>query len=159
MGVRRNFSRGGNVDILLIFFKLLTLQCKWTFKKRFTVSTPRRKFPMQARAPFASILKSLSSGAVGYTSLPQRCTFCHLIQLLLNWRINVVVIVNSTQMSLKWTWTINYYVFGSLISLCWLNRTHLWNRLPELFCTLRLSEMLLLFINCLMSSFASTFYK
>jgi len=46
MGVRRKFSRGGNVDILLILFRLLTMQCKWTFKKRFSFSTPQRKLPM-----------------------------------------------------------------------------------------------------------------
>jgi len=34
------------------------------FTKRFTVSTSQRKCPMKARAPFASILKSFSSGAV-----------------------------------------------------------------------------------------------
>jgi len=44
MGVRRNFSRG--IEILLIFFRLLTMQCKWTFTKRFTPSTPQRKSPM-----------------------------------------------------------------------------------------------------------------
>jgi len=33
MGVRRNFSVGGNVEMLLILFKLLTMQCKWTFTK------------------------------------------------------------------------------------------------------------------------------
>jgi len=120
MGIRRNFSRGGNVDILVIVFRLLTLQCKWTFKKRFPVSTPQRRFTMKARTPFASILEYFSSGAVGYTSLPQRCIFGHLLQLLLNWRINVVIIVNSTQMSLKWTWTIiTNYVWSSLICLCW----------------------------------------
>ena len=43
MGVRRNFSRGGNVEVLLIIFNLLTMQCKWTFTKRFTLSTPQRK--------------------------------------------------------------------------------------------------------------------
>ena len=32
---------GGNVDILLIIFRLLTTQCKWTFTKRFTFSTPQ----------------------------------------------------------------------------------------------------------------------
>ena len=37
MGVRGNFSqRGGNVEILLILFRLLTTQCKRTFTKRFT---------------------------------------------------------------------------------------------------------------------------
>jgi len=39
MSVRRNFSRGGNVNILLILVRLLTMQCKYTFTKLFTVST------------------------------------------------------------------------------------------------------------------------
>ena len=39
MGVRRNFPRGVNVDILLIIFKLLAMHCKWTFTKRFSLST------------------------------------------------------------------------------------------------------------------------
>ena len=33
MGVRRNFSSGGKVDDLLIFFRLLALQRKWTHTK------------------------------------------------------------------------------------------------------------------------------
>jgi len=37
MGVRRNFSMGGNIDILLIVSRLLTMQCKWTFTKHFTL--------------------------------------------------------------------------------------------------------------------------
>ena len=41
MGVRR--KKRGNADILLIIFKLPTMQCKWTFTKRFTLSTPQRK--------------------------------------------------------------------------------------------------------------------
>ena len=32
----------------------------------------------------------------GLPGLPQSCTFCHLLQLLLNWHINVVITVNST---------------------------------------------------------------
>ena len=40
MGVRRNISRGGSIDILLILFRLLTMQCKCTFTKRFTLSNP-----------------------------------------------------------------------------------------------------------------------
>jgi len=160
MVVRRNFSRGGKVDILHIILRLLALQCKWTFKKRFPVSTPQRKFPMKARAPFASILKSFSGGAVGYTSLPQRRrpTFSHLSQRLLNWRINVVTIVNSTQMSLKLTWTFSNYVCGSRFSVQVEQNSHL-KSFSELFSTLRLSEMLLLSVNCLISVFASTFYK
>jgi len=41
MGVRRNFYRGSKIDILLILFRLLTMQCKWTFTKRFTLRTPQ----------------------------------------------------------------------------------------------------------------------
>jgi len=41
MGVRRIFSRGGNIHILLILFGLLTMQCKKTFTKRFTISRPK----------------------------------------------------------------------------------------------------------------------
>jgi len=53
-------------------------------------------------------------------------------------------IVNSTQMSLTWTWTINNYVCSSLICLCWLNRTHFWNHLFKLFSTLRPSMAIIL---------------
>jgi len=35
----QKFFQGEYVDILLILFRLLTMQCKWTFTKRFTLST------------------------------------------------------------------------------------------------------------------------
>jgi len=35
MGVRGKFSMGGNAEILLVLFRLLTVQCKRTFTKRF----------------------------------------------------------------------------------------------------------------------------
>jgi len=35
--------QGGNADILLIIFELLKMQCKWTFTKSITLSTPQRK--------------------------------------------------------------------------------------------------------------------
>jgi len=47
-GVGRKLSRGGNVNILLILFRLLTMQCKCTFTKRFTVST---RLHRKANAP------------------------------------------------------------------------------------------------------------
>ena len=75
------------------------------------------------------------------------------------WKKILPTPMNSTQLSLKRTWTINNHVNGSHISLCWLNRTHFRNLLFEWFSALRLSEMLFLFINCLISIFASTFYK
>jgi len=39
MGVRINFSRGGNVNSLLNFLRLLTMQCRCTFAKHFSFTT------------------------------------------------------------------------------------------------------------------------
>jgi len=55
----------------------------------------------ESKRSFAYVLKSFSSGVVGYTSLPQRCTLGQLLQLLLNWRINVVIIVNYQKLRLR----------------------------------------------------------
>jgi len=60
----QKFFQGVKRRHFAIFFRLLTLQCKRMFTKHFTVSTPQRKCPMIARALFAPILKSFSSGAV-----------------------------------------------------------------------------------------------
>jgi len=38
-GSLQKFFLGVNVEILLILFRLLTMQCKWTFTKRFTLYT------------------------------------------------------------------------------------------------------------------------
>ena len=46
MDIRRIFSRGDNVGILLILFRLLTIQCRWMFTKCFTLSTQQRKCHM-----------------------------------------------------------------------------------------------------------------
>jgi len=40
------FLGGGKVDFLLIVFKFLTMQCKWTPTKSLTLSTPQRKCSM-----------------------------------------------------------------------------------------------------------------
>jgi len=45
-GRPQKFSRGGNVDTLLILFRLLTMQCKRTLTQRFTLSTPLRNCTM-----------------------------------------------------------------------------------------------------------------
>ena len=57
MDVRRNFSRGGKVDISLILLRLLMMQRKWAYTKCFILSTPQRKCPMlrqQLHAVFPS---------------------------------------------------------------------------------------------------------
>jgi len=46
-GRPQKFFHGvGNVDILLIVLKWLTMQCKWTFKESFFLSAPQRKCPI-----------------------------------------------------------------------------------------------------------------
>ena len=45
IGNLRKFSMGGNVNILLILFRLLTMQCKRTFTKRFTHSMQKEIDP------------------------------------------------------------------------------------------------------------------
>jgi len=134
MGAAEIFPEGGNVDILLIFFRLLSLQCKLMFTKRFTVSTPQRKCPWK-HVLHSHLFWNLFQVEL-CTNLPQRCTFYHPLQILLNWRINVIIIVNYTQVSLKLIWIINNYVCGPLDSLCWLNKTRFWKLLCELFFTL-----------------------
>jgi len=62
----QKFFQGGNVDILLILFKLLTMQCEWTFTKRFTLHTLQRK---------CLVLRQQSQQSQKCTSLVQKCFF------------------------------------------------------------------------------------
>jgi len=45
MDVRRNFPGACNVVILLIIFRLLTLQCQWMLTRRFTVLHHKENAP------------------------------------------------------------------------------------------------------------------
>jgi len=209
MGIRRNFSKQ-NVDILLILFRLLTLQCILDVQITLYYFYTTKKMSHESIRSIWILLKSYSSEGVyrPVTSLGHqggRRVFWEwpklfkLCPILLNNVQNIfpggrefflgefaplvtglgvyefatklyflstvtafaelaVTVVNSIQLSLNWTWTIKIYVCVSLIWLCWLNITHFSNLLSELCSTLRLSEMLF-FTNCLISSFASTFYK
>ena len=56
MGVRRNFSRGGNVNILLNIHRLLTMQRKCTFTKHFSFT----KCPMLQRSQKMRFLGNLA---------------------------------------------------------------------------------------------------
>ena len=61
------------------------MQCKWTFIKRFTLSSPQSKFPTKHvlhSHPFRNRIQ-----VELYTNFPNACTFCHPLQLLLNWGI------------------------------------------------------------------------
>jgi len=90
MGIRRNFARGYNVGILLILFRLLTIQCRWRFTKRFTLSTSQKNFICYGKSH-----KNCTSLAAAYFSfmplltqyenyMPSRyqqslsrCIYCH----------------------------------------------------------------------------------
>jgi len=93
-----------------------------------------------------------------YMSLPQWCTFCHPLQLWINWRRNVVITVNSTQLSLKWTWTINNYVGGSLIWSVLVEQNPLLKSFVQIvFCSSAIRNAF--FYKVPNIYFASTFYK
>jgi len=65
---------GVKVGILLILFRLLTMQCKWTFTKHFILSIPQRKCPK---------LRQQSQKCASLTTmLPfHSCFFSHRIKL------------------------------------------------------------------------------
>jgi len=124
MGGHRNFSRGGNADILVVIFKLLTLQCKWTFTTRFTVSTPQRKFSHERTRSihinFEIFFKwscRLYEFATKVYFLSSVTTFAELAHKC---RYHCELHTNESEVDL----TINNDVCGSLICLCWLNRIH-----------------------------------
>ena len=91
-------------------------------------------------------------------TLPKECTFCHLLQLLLNRRI----IQYRCQCELQHSWvgaglelSTSTFVVLTLVCTGW---TSLLNLLSEMFSSLRLSsEMLFLFINCLIFVFFEHF--
>jgi len=119
MGVRRNFSRWGYYDHYAYPFQLAGLAMQMDVHKklsRFYYYTPK-KMPLTSTRSIR-LFEILFKWGV-YTSLPQGCTFCHPLQLLLNWHINIV---NSIQLGLLETslkkvtqksWMIKY------ISLRW----------------------------------------
>jgi len=119
MGVAVLFKEGDNVDILLVVFRLLRLQCRWTFTKRFTVSTPQKNAPwkhvLHSQIFCFEIFFKLACVRVYHNGVLSiiRYSFCSI-------GVNVVIIVNSTQTSLKWIWIniISNYLCRSLISQC-----------------------------------------
>ena len=123
MGVRRNFSRGGNVDISLTLFQFAndTMQIDH-HKMLFTLSTPQRKYPKKARAPFAFFAIVLRWSCMWV------CEKVVLFLILYSFcwiRVssNIIIIVNCRKRTLNWTWTIHNYVYGAHIGLCKLNPT------------------------------------
>jgi len=91
------FQRGETSALCLSFFRLRTMQCKWTFTKCFTLSAPPKKFPTKARAPFALFWNCIQ--VVLYSSLRKSCTFCHSLQFCwIEVSSNIIIIVNSRQL-------------------------------------------------------------
>jgi len=91
-----------------------------------------------------------------YTSLPRRCTFCHLLQLAElahKCRYHCELHTNGSEMDLNY---ISNYVCGSHLSVL-VEQNSLLKSFVWIISTIRLSEMLLLSINCLISIFARTY--
>jgi len=130
MGVGRNFSRGGNVDILHIIFKLLTMQCKWTFTKRFTLSTPQRKWPTVTITKKCASLAAIPRTQVCYDSL--QYTVGQGLQPFLSeghisyyskvWGLEIIVIRNVSISGWATFYQINMffvtYIIFSLLTKC-----------------------------------------
>ena len=82
MGDRRNFSGGETSTFCLSFFQ----------RRHFANQVALLKMPPWKHALHLHLFWNLFQVQL-HTNLPQRCTFCHLLQILLNWCI-------STQLSL-----------------------------------------------------------
>jgi len=135
MGVRRNFSRGGNVDILLIFFNA-------NGPSQNALRFPDHKeIPHESKRSVRVCLKLYSGGVVFVFA---KRSYFFVILYSFYWievSSNIIIII----MSLNWSWNIHNCVCGAQISLCGLNLTSqilVWNVF-----SLWLSEMLFLFIN------------
>jgi len=84
-GHSQNFFQGGQRQHFAYLFRVDDDAIQMGFTKHFTPSVPHRKFPMKARTPFAPFLKSNQMEM--YTHFAKGCTFCHPLQLLVNWGI------------------------------------------------------------------------
>ena len=83
-GRLQKFSgEGCNVDILLIVFRFMTLQCKWVLTRRFTV------LHHKGNAPWKHVLHSHLFWNLFlvelYTNLPQRCRLLYVIRYRFCW--------------------------------------------------------------------------
>jgi len=78
MGVSRNFSRGGNVDKILTFFRLLAMQCKRTFTKRFALSAQKEIAPFYGNSHKNCIL--LAAIARYIIAISYKTDYLHIFQ-------------------------------------------------------------------------------
>ena len=95
MGVHRNFSKGGATLSYYLYF----WGC-WCYNANERSQNVLLFLHHKENAPWKHMLHlhlfwNLFQIEL-YTRLPQECTFCYLLQHLLNWCTNLVIIVNST---------------------------------------------------------------
>ena len=89
MSVRRNFSRGGNIETLLILFRLLTMQCKWTFTNLYPFYPIGLCWLILNSQSFVSnvFYTSAIRNAFSFHKLPDIHFFEHFLQISRNIRI------------------------------------------------------------------------
>jgi len=85
MGVRRKFSRGVNVDISLSLFQVANDAMQMDLHKTPYPFYTTKKIPHKSTRSVRIFLKSYSCGVV--FEFGKCYTFCHPLQLLLNWGI------------------------------------------------------------------------
>jgi len=67
MDIRSTFSRGAT-SIFCLYFRFLAMQCKWTFTKRFTLSSQKEIVPFYSSShkKFASLAAKARYIAISY---------------------------------------------------------------------------------------------
>ena len=123
MGVRRNFSRGGQRRHFAYPFS----GCE-TCNANGPSQNALPFLDHEETSPWKHALRSHIFEIAFRWSCIRVCEkvvlFCHPLQLLLNWgslSSNIIIIVNYRQLSLNWSWTTHNCVCDAHISLCELN--------------------------------------
>ena len=128
-------------------------------KTFYYVSTPQRKFPVKARAPFASILKSFGSGAAGYTNLTKKVYYLSSVttfaELAHKSRCHCEIHTNESHMDLNYQ---QLRLRLSHLSVLVEQNSLLKSFLQIVFYTSDIRNAFA-FRKCLISIFASSFYK
>jgi len=114
------FQVGATSTFRLSFFRWRTIECKWTFTKRFTLSAPQRKFPVKTCAPFAFFEIVFRWSCIRVCEKVVHSVILYSF-FWIGVSSNIIIIVNCRQLTLNWTWTIHNCVCGAHISLCGLN--------------------------------------
>jgi len=112
MGVHRNFFQGGKRRHFGYHFQVADVAMQMDVYKTHSCFYTTKKIPHESTYSIRSYFETFFKWSCRLDKFVTKVHFPSSVATLLNWRVNVVIIVNSTQMSLQWPWT-SSYVFGS----------------------------------------------